>query len=347
MVAGRWATSRQAAGDAVHQAAVLFFLSGIIGVVNDLLPTAGPGRSVALVLDSANGLIGLIALRLPWRRWPARATLVMPTLACANLAANKVVGVLPPGTLGVWIVLVFVWIGLWHPPRTALAMAPVAAAAYLVPFVFGSGTTGDELAAITISIPVAVLVGETLARRATQVRRAEEDREAALAALALASVTDDLTGVGNRRQANTMLDALEDGDALVILDIDHFKRVNDTLGHHRGDEVLHEFGAFLARAVRGDDTVARYGGEEFVVVLRHVGDAAMEATERLLDAWRATRPPVTVSAGVAVKRPTVSWSVTFSQADAALYQAKHTGRDRAVLHDAGAVSGPTAVTAIA
>jgi diguanylate cyclase len=116
------------------------------------------------------------------------------------------------------------------------------------------------------------------------------------------------------------------------LDLDHFKHVNDTYGHTRGDEVLHQLGAFLAHAIRDGDSVARYGGEEFVVVLRQLGLGSLEVVERLLTDWRATTPLATLSAGVAVKWPGQTWTTTFSLADAALYEAKATGRDRAVLN---------------
>ena len=182
-----------------------------------------------------------------------------------------------------------------------------------------------------MSLPVAVLIGETIARKAAATRLAEAGQAAALAALSKASVTDDLTGLGNRRRANALLDSLADGDAIVILDLDHFKSINDTLGHHRGDQVLQELGAFLLTEVRVADAVARYGGEEFVIVVRASEGGALEVTERVLDRWRAMSPPVTLSAGLAVKRMGRQWTETFADADVALYEAKKAGRDRAVL----------------
>jgi diguanylate cyclase (GGDEF)-like protein len=315
---------------------MLFVAAGCIGLFADLLAVAAAkGSAIAVVLDSINLIVGLIALRLPWRRWSERAALVLPVIAFANVAANNIVGVLPEATFGVWYVLVFVWIGMWQPPRTSYWMAPVAACAYLVPFAFGVPATYGAMASVAISIPVAVLVGETIARKEQTTRRAEAGQQAALAALAKANVTDDLTGLGNRRWANSLLDALEDGDALAILDLDHFKDVNDTFGHHRGDQVLHDLGAFLLVATRGSDSVARYGGEEFVVVLRQSSSNALEVIERLLADWRALSPLATLSAGISVKHSGQSWSTTFSQADDALYEAKQSGRDRAVLHQSG------------
>jgi diguanylate cyclase (GGDEF)-like protein len=329
----RLLSRREVAGAAAHQAGVLFIAAGCIGLATDFLAiVVGGGNAIVILIDSTNMAIGLITVRLPWRRWPERSVLVLPVAAFANIAATNITGTTPEATFGVWFVLVFVWIGMWQPPRTSYAMAPVAACAYLLPFALGVSSTYGTVASVAISIPVAVLVGETIARKAETTRRAEAGQEAALEALAKANVTDDLTGLGNRRWANSLLDTLQDGDALAILDLDHFKQVNDTLGHNRGDEVLHDLGMFLRNATRGDDSVARYGGEEFVVVLRQAPSGALEVIERLLADWRASGPLATLSAGIAVKRPGQSWSTTFSQADAALYQAKETGRDRAVLH---------------
>jgi diguanylate cyclase (GGDEF)-like protein len=328
------AARRDSAGHAAYQAAILFIAAGAIGFASDGIPFCfGRGHPVALLLDAFNVAVGLIAVRLPWPRWHHRASLVLAVIALANLAASGIAGVLPGNDLGVWFILVFVWIGMCHPPGTPLLMAPFAVGAYLVPFATGGlGIDGGPMT-VVVSIPVAVVVGETIARQAAATRRAQAGQREALEALARANVTDDLTGLGNRRRANTLLDELDDGDALVIIDIDHFKRVNDTLGHRRGDEVLQQLGEFLGTAVREGDVAARYGGEEFIVVAGHAGTEALAIAERLLAAWRATNPPVTISAGVAVKLPGQGWTTTFSNADAALYLAKATGRDRAVLDD--------------
>jgi diguanylate cyclase (GGDEF)-like protein len=146
--------------------------------------------------------------------------------------------------------------------------------------------------------------------------------------LALESVRDELTGVGNRRHAAALLDSLEPEDAVVMLDLDHFKSVNDTYGHQEGDRVLQALAEHLRQGLRGVDAVARYGGEEFVAVLKGVGEGGVNAVERLASAWRATGPVTTFSAGVAVHRPGATAESTLARADAALYAAKRAGRDR-------------------
>jgi diguanylate cyclase (GGDEF)-like protein len=153
------------------------------------------------------------------------------------------------------------------------------------------------------------------------------DRLRATQVLVDASLRDPLTGVGNRRQADALLEQLKPGDALAILDLDLFKAVNDRYGHAAGDQVLVGLASFLDRSLRDGDHVARYGGEEFIIVLRQVGDNARGAIERLAEGWRNTDPAVTFSAGVAIHPQDASPAATLDAADGALYRAKGDGRD--------------------
>jgi diguanylate cyclase (GGDEF)-like protein len=130
--------------------------------------------------------------------------------------------------------------------------------------------------------------------------------------------------------------------SLVFLDLDHFKRINDTLGHQAGDVVLREFATLVAGGARANDLAARYGGEEFAVVLPHTdGPMAERVAERIRAAVAAfefldgdPRARLTVSAGVATY-PSSSDSIRsvddlVRQADRALYRAKDEGRNRVV-----------------
>jgi len=143
-----------------------------------------------------------------------------------------------------------------------------------------------------------------------------------------ASLQDELTGVGNRRKANARLERLSAGDALVMIDLDHFKQVNDTKGHAAGDEALRDLGGFLAGALRHGDEVFRLGGEEFLVVLQGARDGARIAADRLCTGWRLQEPLTTFSAGVAIHSEHRSAEATLEGADAALYVAKEAGRDQ-------------------
>lgn len=152
---------------------------------------------------------------------------------------------------------------------------------------------------------------------------------------------DDLTGAGNRRMMEHELAERFDHAvkhllqyAVVVLDLDHFKAVNDTHGHEAGDDVLKQFVALIHEVMRGDDRLYRMGGEEFVIFLPHTGHAGLAAfLDRLQDYLRPrlTGPggPVTVSMGAAVVEfGDDSWSDWLARADESLYRAKETGRDR-------------------
>ena len=191
---------------------------------------------------------------------------------------------------------------------------------------------------------------ELLARVRTQARRKRyQDRLRAsfLQKLSMA-LTDNLTGLHNRHYLASHLDAVvkratenRKPVALLMVDIDHFKMVNDTHGHAAGDEVLCEIGQRLARNVRGFDMVARYGGEEFVVVMPDTPVAiATAVADRLCHSVAAEPVPlsesdetvaVTVSIGVSnTDEPGFSSKDLLKIADEALYQAKNTGRNRVV-----------------
>jgi len=153
---------------------------------------------------------------------------------------------------------------------------------------------------------------------------------------------DALTGLHNRRWLDETFSrqverAVRSGRPLTVLliDIDHFKRLNDERGHQAGDEALREVSTTLAAAVRPRDSLARYGGEEFAVLVPDVdGQQAVQVAERLREAVAsralpaAGRTTVTISVGVAVKRPEDTLALMLGRADAALYRAKQAGRNR-------------------
>ncbi|MBI3204736.1 MAG: diguanylate cyclase [Myxococcales bacterium] len=176
-----------------------------------------------------------------------------------------------------------------------------------------------------------------------------EDLAAANEKLVRLSCTDPLTDLFNRRHFNNVIDVevarlVRYGIplALILADVDYFKRVNDEHGHQVGDEVLRSVGTTLVRSVRKADVVARYGGEEIAIVLTNTGTAgAFVLAERLRAAVersevrsgdRAVR--CTASFGVAAADgpgDVASASTLVARADAALYAAKHAGRNRVVM----------------
>jgi diguanylate cyclase (GGDEF)-like protein len=152
---------------------------------------------------------------------------------------------------------------------------------------------------------------------------------------------DPLTGVYNRTALRRRVDELRAQRAavgVVVLDVDHFKAVNDTYGHQRGDAVLQAIAEEMRTTLREGELVYRLGGEEFLVLLPGVGAAeAAQVAERVRAAVTAARPAgldVTVSLGVSAGTDGAEYSTLFEQADAALYEAKRSGRDRVVAHAA-------------
>jgi diguanylate cyclase (GGDEF)-like protein len=152
------------------------------------------------------------------------------------------------------------------------------------------------------------------------------------------AMTDGLTGLLNRRALfNAMTSPLEPGVAVIMFDLDHFKAINDQLGHAAGDAVLEGFARLLRSELRRDDIAARLGGEEFCVVLRDLTKrSAAGVAERIRAGFEASRIPTergiaeaTLSAGVAISGVDGEpFETVLKRADAALYAAKDAGRNR-------------------
>jgi len=188
-----------------------------------------------------------------------------------------------------------------------------------------------------------------LARVATAlaVKDRQDDVRAELADAEAASTMDSLTGLGNRRFLEDLIDLLQADWALitaVMIDIDHFKAVNDTYGHQAGDEVLKVVAERLKDAVEHPAEVGRYGGEEFLVLVPNdnveMGEVLAERARAAIEAEPVTladgtEVAVTVSAGAA-SGSSDGLLRTIAAADGALYEAKEQGRNR-VVSAAGAV----------
>ena len=159
--------------------------------------------------------------------------------------------------------------------------------------------------------------------------------------------TDALTGVANRAFFDRRMDEMvcqclrnSVQMGVAVIDIDHFKKVNDTYGHQAGDSILQQVAQALEGVTRSDETLARYGGEEFAVLLEDirtdgmgvVGERLRSTIEKLNITFEGTEIPITVSIGVCCGVPPDGefGLKLFSMADAALYQAKQSGRNMVV-----------------
>lgn len=180
-------------------------------------------------------------------------------------------------------------------------------------------------------------------REQGELRRMTASLSARSQTLEYAAVTDPLTGLYNRRYFDDALDEylkafsrIEKPMGMILLDIDHFKQVNDTHGHDVGDEVLRRIAACLAEFTRYHDVVARLGGEEFAVLSPNVTEnQLLSLADRIRNAIAALMIEadnvtlrITVSAGVALWDGTEAAAGLFKRADAQLYSAKRLGRNR-------------------
>lgn len=196
---------------------------------------------------------------------------------------------------------------------------------------------GEERGSIYWSMFSAVQ-RDKLHQELVDIKRHMQDKAERFEAL---SEVDELTGLINRRklteQANILVAHAKrrcESIAILLIDIDHFKAVNDSFGHLKGDQVLHELGKVLRTQGRESDIVARYGGEEFVILLPGSDEAgARVAADRFhgaINQISVGNQFLTVSIGgsVAYNDPHLSFEKLFKAADAALYKAKSGGRNQ-------------------
>ncbi len=187
-----------------------------------------------------------------------------------------------------------------------------------------------------------------------QLHKAEQEAirlKQSIEAISEEAIRDELTGLLNRKGLKQRLEQLranDDFDTLtaIMMDIDHFKSINDTYGHPLGDRVINAAGKEINKNVRGGDVAARYGGEEFALLLPGTDAKGATVVAENIRAsfkklrWENTRtnqvvPPITISAGIAIAGKNETFEELLSRADVALYNAKETGRDRVSMAEEG------------
>jgi diguanylate cyclase (GGDEF)-like protein len=310
---------------------------------------AATARTVLSMLLPATGYLFLLRfLELPFTRPRiALASLPIPGLVLALVPGGPLRGHLPlfAGTvlfaLGLELLAT-----LWKLSRGRRPDAPglfLATAILLLAALLESAISEGIL---LVPLPAGLFLGPAfLVFTALVLVAVADEREQLL----LRATTDLLTGLHNRstflQRARRELDhSGRSGEplALVMLDIDHFKQVNDRFGHPAGDRVLAAVAQALRETIRGVDLGGRYGGEEFIVLLVGVEEeAAVVAVERIRTAIASLSPPgvpckVTTSAGVAIHHArfdVARMEDLIRRADAALYRAKQAGRDRTTVEE--------------
>ncbi len=205
-----------------------------------------------------------------------------------------------------------------------------------VPVRAGNRTVGVLTAAFAVDSPPlddADTTIRTLELLASEAALAIE-RDDLRRRLTAQAMTDELTGLPNLRSWRAALARMPRRGGLAILDLDHFKSVNDQAGHAAGDTMLVDFAKALQSTTRAEDLVARIGGEEFAVLCPIGSDVAV-LVARLRARWselgRSHPIPVTFSAGVAARSADEEPERTQARADEALYAAKQSGRDRCIV----------------
>ncbi len=298
----------------------------------------------------AAGVLWLAGGRGWGRRNPWDPHFIVAPVAVYGLGVQGLVVVAPElrfVPLVVWPVILFYGVGLMG-ARSVTATAALVAAGYFLAASAANSLGADLNMAIEAVTALALFTVSAVAGMVvfSRTKREREERQVLRRTLAQLASTDPLTSLPNRRRFEEILDdgilrarARDRPCCLVMIDVDHFKRLNDTLGHVTGDEVLRELGEVMRRHVRVRDVLARYGGEEFTIVMADTGiSEALPIAERLRRLVQSYPFPgehvlpggeLTISLGLAVlEEGMVTRNDFVEAADAALYEAKRGGRNR-------------------
>lgn len=303
---------------------------------------------------TVEGLLRHTSVRLS-QRWVAAAfgaTVLALVINHLQTTPSVIVDLTAPAPIANVLYIIAAAALIRHPPRDAKMAARFLAGILvfsvlvwtvrlmLISFSMG-GTNDRDRADLTVALfaiaQLVIAVAATLGLLWVDVRRME-------AALQRLANNDPLTGLPNRRASVARFDQEAARAArrqrpfsLVIFDVDHFKKVNDSYGHAFGDETLKQVAAVLTANTREVDVVGRIGGEEFVVILtEETSEGALAAANRLRESLAAQvvanefhRIHVTLSGGVATYGPDgLTWDQLFAAADRRLYESKRDGRNR-------------------
>jgi diguanylate cyclase (GGDEF)-like protein len=254
------------------------------------------------------------------------------------------------------IVMVILMFGMYSlPPDVmrraglmALAMfgAAMATMAWVEPEVYTPAVEAGHFFMLAIMLPAVSMLAGQLSRLREKLRRQKADLTDALTRIQDLATRDELTGLANRRHLQQLVElerqrGMRSGlpFCLAVIDVDHFKRINDSHGHPAGDRVLRNFAREALATIRGSDVLGRWGGEEFLLMMPNTrASLARLGVERLRLRAEAMRIDLdgqmlsfTLSAGVVEHLAGESIADAIARADRALYAAKQQGRNRTVV----------------
>ena len=344
---------------AIHAVLFAYLALSVMGIVEI---SHGAWLIAAAGTIVVAGALWLAAGRGWGRRNPWDPHFISVPVAVYGLGVQSLVIVAPElrfVPMIVWPVILFYGVGLMGAGSVAATGAVVAVGYYLAASTADSlganlNMATEAVAAVAL-FTVSALAGIVVFRRMKKERGEKQELARRLSQLAS---TDPLTSLPNRRRFEEILDdalrrarELSRPCSLAMVDVDHFKTLNDTLGHVAGDEVLRELGGVMRRHLRMRDVLARYGGEEFAIVMV---DTPLEEALRIAERVRLLvlgypfygehvfpNGELTISIGLAVATPSMlSREDLVRAADEALYEAKGTGRNRCC----AVPSAPTAHT---
>jgi len=291
----------------------------------------------------------------PWSRAKILEAACFGTLllAVTVLAFGDVTGVLSPFPLTFAVLPFMIWAALRFGQRVVTTANAAVCAFAVHQTVHGLGpfalwSLNESLLVLLAFVSTVVVTGLVLGAVSTERGRAIEELARALSGLQEQAITDPLTGLYNRRYLWEFLrrewarvKRKESSLAIIMIDLDHFKRVNDTRGHEAGDFLLAAVSRLLKAQVRSSDIVCRYGGEEFALVLPDASlESALIRAERIRAAIKSLAlahgnvplGAITASLGVALFPDHADDPDSLLRAaDEALYEAKGAGRDRTVV----------------
>jgi diguanylate cyclase len=317
-----------------------------------------------ILLVGAGGFYAVVRSGLSRRFADPALTMPQMVFAMQAIALGYLIDPHVRGALLVLVALVLVFGAFTLTPRRCRQLGWIAAGTLAGVMAFGASQDPTRfepqielihfLFAVTVLPTISILAGQLSQLRIDHKLQRRALREA-MERLELLATHDELTGLPNRRYIHDWMAHEEARSSrigaplcLAIIDLDHFKRVNDTLGHSVGDQVLRVFTGAVGDVLRDGDVMARWGGEEFVLAMP---DTTLTAGQIVLERLRAHMAQeatwvdcplgrVTFSAGVTLQEPGQSLDHSAKLADDALYQAKQLGRDRVVTASA-ATPSPT------